>query len=58
MAAGNKWSWFMVWPNADSNGNILLTPSDNNFKLNTSTYWKQVISDQNVINREDMPSLK
>ena len=58
MAAGNKWSWFMVWPNADSNGNILLTPSDNNFKLNTSAYWKQVMSDPYVINREDMPSLK
>ena len=58
MAADNKWSWFMVWPNADSNGNILLTPSDNNFKLNTSAYWKQVMSDPYVINREDMPSLK
>ncbi len=58
MAAGNKWSWFMVWPNADSNGNILLTPSDNNFKLNTSAYWKQVMSDPYVLNREDMPSLK
>jgi hypothetical protein len=48
----------MVWPNADSNGNILLTPSDNNFKLNTSAYWKQVMSDPYIINREDMPSLK
>ena len=57
MAAGNKWSWFMVWCNSDSNGNIVLTPSDANFKLNTSDYWKKVISSPYVMNREDMPDL-
>ena len=58
MNAGNKWSWFMVWCNTDSNGNILLTPSDGNFNLNTGDYWNQVIGSPYVINREDMPSLK
>lgn len=58
MEAGNQWSWFMVWPNTDKDGNIILTPSDNNFKLNTPDYWKKVMSDQYVITREDMPSLK
>ena len=59
MDAGNRWSWFMVWCNADSNGNILLTPSsDPNFNLNTGDYWNKVIGSPYVINREDMPSLK
>lgn len=58
MAAGNQWSWFMVWCNSDSNGNIILTPSNDNFKLNTSDYWNSVVSSPYVLNREDMPSLK
>ncbi len=55
--AGNKWSWFMVWPNSDDDGNIIMTPSDDNFKLNTAEYWKKVISSPYVTNREDMPDL-
>ena len=43
---------------SDSNGNIVLTPSDNNFKLNTSEYWKTVLSSPYVITREDRPNLK
>ena len=58
MDAGNKWSWFMVWCNSDSNGNIVLTPSDGNFNLNTGEYWKQVMSSPYVLTRESMPSLK
>ena len=58
MAAGNKWSWFMVWCNSDSNGNIVLTPSDGNFNLNTGDYWKQVMSSPYVMTRESMPNLK
>ena len=58
MAAGNKWSWFMVWCNSDSNGNIVLTPSDGNFNLNTGDYWKQVMSSPYVLTRESMPNLK
>ena len=58
MEAGNKWSWFMVWPSTDADGNVTLTSSDANFKLNTPQYWKQVMSSQSVMNREDMPSLK
>lgn len=58
MKAGNKWSWFMVWPNTDGNGNIMMTPSDKNFSLNTLDYWKSVMTDPYVLNREGMPSLK
>lgn len=57
MEAGNKWSWFMVWPNT-ADGNIVLTPTDKNFNLNTLEHWKNVIDSPYVINREDMPSLK
>ena len=58
MDAGNKWSWFMVWCNSDSNGNIVLTPSDGNFNLNTGDYWKQVMDSPYTLSREEMPSLK
>ena len=58
MEAGNRWSWFMVWPSSDADGNIILTPSDANFKLNTADYWKKVMASPYVINREDMPDLK
>lgn len=58
MDAGNRWSWFMVWPTADDNGSILLNSPDQNFKLNTLDYWKQVMGNQYVITREAMPSLK
>lgn len=56
MEAGNKWSWFMVWPSSDNNGNIIMTSET--WPLNTAEYWKKVISSPYVINREDMPSLK
>ena len=58
MEAGNRWSWFMVWPTSDENGNILLNTSDQNFKLNTLDYWKKVMGNKYVIPREAMPSLK
>lgn len=45
LKAGNKWSWFLVW-------------ASNGFTLNTDAYLKQIMTDQNVIAREDMPSLK
>lgn len=53
--AGNKWSWWMVWPSADADGNIILTPD--NWPLNTADYWKKVISSPYTLNREDMPDL-
>lgn len=43
--AGNKWSWFMVW-------------ASSGFAFNTDLYWKQVMSDERTLTREDMPSLK
>ncbi len=58
MEAGNRWSWFMVWCTADSDGNLLLNTPDANFNLNTLNHWKKVMSSPYVINREDMPSLK
>ena len=58
MDAGNMWSWFMVWCNADSNGNVLLNTPNDNFKLNTEDYWNQVMSSPYVLTRESMPSLK
>ena len=58
MDAGNRWSWFMVWPTADDNGSVLLNSPDQNFKLNTLDYWKKVMGNQYVITREAMPSLK
>ena len=58
MEEGNKWSWFMVWPNADADGNIILSPSGSNFDLNTSEYWNNVMADPYILNREHMPSLK
>ena len=56
IVAGNPWSWFMVWNSSDSAGNIILTPPD--WNLNTLDYWKKVMTDAAVFNRENMPSLK
>ena len=46
-AAGNKWSWFLVWASGTKD-----------YKMNTDAYWKQVMDDKNTIARENMPSLK
>ena len=54
--AGNRWSWFMVWPSTDADGNIVLT--SDSWPLNTAEYWKKVMSSPYTLNREDMPSLK
>ena len=56
MAEGNSWSWFMVWPGSDADGNPSLFSSD--WPLNTAAYWKQVMSSPYVLSREQMPSLK
>ena len=56
IAAGNPWSWFMVWNSSDAAGNINLTPPD--WNLNTLDYWKKVMTDAAVYNRENMPFLK
>lgn len=45
--AGNKWNWFLVWSSGTSN-----------YRFNTQNYWKQVMSSEYTISREDMPSLK
>lgn len=56
MAAGNKWSWFMVWCTTDSSGNLALNNSD--WSLNTLEHWNDVMGSPYVLNREDMPSFK
>lgn len=56
MAAGDKWSWFMVWCTTDSNGNLALSTQD--WSFNTLSHWTSVMNSPYVINREDMPSLK
>jgi len=45
LADGQGWSWFLTWNLED-------------YKLNTNDYWKKVMSSENVLGREDMPSLK
>ncbi|MCM1177156.1 MAG: Ig-like domain-containing protein [Clostridium sp.] len=56
MEAGNKWSWFMVWPSSDQSGNLSITPVS--YPLNTAALWKSVMSGPYTLAREDMPSLK
>lgn len=53
---GNAWSWFMVWNTSDKAGNLALSNDD--WKLNTKTWWSTVMGSKYVINREDMPNLK
>ncbi|MGN0213622.1 MAG: glycosyl hydrolase [Muribaculaceae bacterium] len=53
-AQGDTWSWFMVWY-SQNDGKLQI---DGNYKLNTQSYWKSVMSSSKVICREDMPSLK
>lgn len=58
-SSGDTWSWFMVWYTLDSSGKLVLTDSSSDiFKLNDNSYWTTVTSNANVVNREDMPSLK
>lgn len=54
--AGHRWSWFMVWPSTDADGNPSLY--SDNWKLNTGAYWTKVMSSPYVLTREMMPSLK
>lgn len=50
--AATPWAWFMVW-----NSNITDNPAEDGF--GNSTAWiKSVFENENVINREDMPSFK
>ena len=58
-SAGDTWSWFMVWYSRDSAGKVTINdPADDKFKYNTNTYWTSVLTNANIINREDMPNLK
>ena len=56
MEAGNRWSWFMVWPSTDAAGNPSLY--NQSWALNTDEYWRKVMGSPYTLNREDMPSLK
>ena len=44
-AAGETWSWFLTWSLED-------------YPLNTDAYWKKLMSSEQVLTRETMPSLK
>lgn len=52
----NAWSWFMVWNTSDKDGNLALNNDD--WSLNTKSWWTSVMTSSMVINREDMPDLK
>lgn len=43
LAAGNKWSWFMVWSSDISS-----------YPYNTDSYWKQLMQSENTLSREDL----
>lgn len=45
LADSQKWSWFMAW-------------DLESYSLNTTSYWKTLMSSQDVVTREEMPSLK
>ncbi len=45
--AGNKWNWFLVWSSGTKD-----------YRFNTDTYWKQIMENDCVFTRENMPSLK
>ena len=47
LAAGEAWNWFLAW-----------SLSRDDFKLNTDTYWKKLMSSSSVLTRESMPNLK
>lgn len=55
-AENNAWSWFMVWNTSDRNGDLALSNDD--WRLNTKSWWTSVMESSKVINREDMPDLK
>lgn len=48
---GLQWLWFMVWPSSE-------TSITGSYAKNTDDYWKQVVCNPYILNREDMPSLK
>ena len=47
LAAGEAWNWFLAW-----------SLDQGNYKLNTDTYWKKLMSSSSVVTRESMPNLK
>ncbi len=50
-AAGARWSWFMPWYDGqDENGNPVVHADEN--------WWKDAMSQDFVLSREDLPSLK
>lgn len=53
-AGSANFLWFMVWPTTDSKGDVNIS----GYAKNTANYWKQVVENKYILNREDMPSLK
>ncbi len=49
---GTPWSWFLVWPDSDDQGNVNISSSP----LNTPSWWKTVMGEKHVYTRENIPS--
>ena len=47
LADREGWSWFLAW-----------SLDQNDFKLNTDTYWRKLMGSASVLTREGMPNLK
>lgn len=45
--------WFVVWPTTNDKGVDI-----SGYPKNTANYWKQIVGNKYILNREDMPSLK
>ena len=53
LTGGVPWSWFMVWPVAENN-----VINISGYSLNTSAYWKTLMSSEYVLTREEMGNWK
>jgi mannan endo-1,4-beta-mannosidase len=59
ITAGAKWSWFMSWYDYERTNNPSGNAFDNEAHQHAdATYWKNALSSEKVITREQMPSLK
>lgn len=52
-AAGDTWSWFMVWYSRGADGNLEMPGY---YSANTAAYWQRLAQSDKVVWREDMPA--